>query len=393
VVSSAEEPGELERACARIFASGAGGGTQTASGGPAGAQDSGSATIELGGRPALMTWRPLTVAPWILVDARSLGSLQADLKRMRDYAVAVCVVLVAIGLAMSAAIAGGTTRALHRLEGAMRRAESGDLEARCEVGVGDEVAWLGTRFNSMLDEIGGLVGELHDTIGELEAKREALREEQTQKRRAELAALQAQINPHFLYNTLNTIIWMADREKVPQIAELAANLGTFFRISLSRGAERITLAEELEQVRSYLVVQKARHGDALSYEVELSPEIATTPVVKLIVQPLVENSIEHGIMEVGGRGRVKVTAARSEDGRSAVVRVDDDGVGMDGATLEETNARLAAGEGGGEAGYGIYNVNERLRLEYGSEWGLRYALLPGGGLRAELRFPIAGACS
>jgi two-component system sensor histidine kinase YesM len=140
------------------------------------------------------------------------------------------------------------------------------------------------------------------------------------------------------------------------------------------------------------VVQKARHGDALSYGVELSPLIASTSVVKLIVQPLVENSIEHGIMEGLGRGRVTVTAAPSEDGKGAVVRVDDDGVGMDEATLEETNARLAAGEGGGEVGYGIYNVNERLRLEYGAEWGLRYKSLDGGGLRAELRFPLTEAC-
>jgi len=307
---------------------------------------------------------------------------------MRDYAILLIGILVAVGIFLSAAIAGGATRPLHRLEAAMRRAETGDLAVRCEVTAEDEIAWLGKRFNSMLDELEILVTKLNGTIAELEAQREATKEEQTKKRRAELAALQAQINPHFLYNTLNTIIWMADREGVKDIAELAANLGSFFRLSLNRGIERIAVGDELEQVRSYLALQKARYGDALSYRVEASAEVASISIVKLVAQPLAENSIEHGIMGGPEKGSVSVEAFADASAGCAVIRVDDDGVGMDEITMAAVNRRLSLGESGGADGYGIYNVNERIRLEYGEAWGLRYERRAGGGLRAEIRIPL-----
>jgi two-component system sensor histidine kinase YesM len=375
VLSADGEPAELMRVCAAVLAE-----SETE-------KSASAAPIRLGGRNALMTWRNVEVAPWTLVDARSLGPLEDDLKRMRSYALLASGFLLLLGLALSAAIAGGTTRQLRRLEAAMRKAEAGDLGVRCAIGAGDEVAWLGGRFNSMLDQIETLVGALNGTISELEAQRSALREEQAKKRRAELSALQAQINPHFLYNTLNTIIWMADRKGAGEIAELAANLGSFFRLSLNRGIELISVADELDQVRSYLAVQRARYGDAVAFRVESDGRVDAAQVVKLVVQPLVENSIEHGIMAGTERGSILVSASAGDDG-SVSIRVEDDGVGMDRTALEAVNARLASGEGCCGDGYGIFNVNERLRLEYGEPWGLRYEQHAGGGLRAELRFPL-----
>ncbi len=377
VFSSARDSGELEGLCTDLFRNGA--------------MDDGKpswTSLRWRGTETLVSWKRTAVAPWILVDARSLGGLAADLKRMREYAALLIGLLVAAGLFLSAAIARGSTRQLHRLEGAMRRTEDGDLAARFEVASEDEIAWLGRRFNSMLDQIETLVAELNGTIVALEAQREATREEQAKKRRAELSALQAQINPHFLYNTLNTIIWMAHREGVKEIAELAGNLGSFFRLSLNRGIERIALADELEQVRSYLALQKARYGEAVAYRVEAAAEVASIPIVKLVVQPLVENSIEHGIMGGPERGSVTVEAFSEPENGCAVIRVDDDGVGMDAAALKAVNRRLERGETCGAEGYGIYNVNERLRLEYGERWGLRYGSRPGGGLRVEIRIPL-----
>ena len=166
-------------------------------------------------------------------------------------------------------------------------------------------------------------------------------------------------------------------------------MGKFFRLSLSRGAERVSLADELEHVRSYLWIQSIRYQDKLNYRIEAAPELLNGMVLKLILQPLVENSIYHGIKEKEGRGEIVVTASafRRRSRKMLCLQVMDNGIGIEANRLAEINHRLRCGERGVQKGYGIYNVNERIRLYYGDLFGLSYESPAKGGLKAMIIIP------
>lgn len=375
---------------------------------PADSGAPGSTIASIGRRKAVLSWRPISAAPWTLVDVRYLDSLEATLGRLRWQSALLFLVLASIGVLMSALVATGTTRPLLRLRDTMGKVESGDFSVRYRPGSGDEVDWLGDRFNSMLDETVRLVDSREATIRELEAQREKTREEHAAKRSAERALLRARINPHLLYNALNSIVWMAERSGARAISDLAASLARYYRLSLNEGRERIAVADELEQARIFLEMQAARYGDRLRFSFDTEPRVANLEIPNLLVQPLVENSIVHGF-RAGPAPLVIEVSAFAEDPSRLVIRIDDDGAGMSEGTMAAINARLASagaraggaspgdvrhGDGDSGAGYGIYNVNERLRLEYGPGFGLRYSPRPGGGTRAEIVIPRgAGAPS
>jgi len=267
--------------------------------------------------------------------------------------------------------------------------EKGDLSVRFFYPYKDEIGSLAKTFNYMIGEIESLVQKQEETIEELKRERDYVSEVQKQKRKAELKALQAQINPHFLYNTLNAITWQAADQGAEEISILSNSLGKFFRISLSKGAEVITLGEELEHVKSYLEIQSIRYHSRLSYEIEVDESWLDIRMIKLILQPLAENSIYHGIKEKQGAGRIKIYGKRQSSFEEEVLELSvwDDGAGIPPEKLELMNETLERGETDSKAGYGIYNVNERIRLFYGEGYGLRYESSHGRWTRAILRIP------
>ena len=189
--------------------------------------------------------------------------------------------------------------------------------------------------------------------------------------RAELRALRAQINPHFLYNTLDTIIWMAESKKTAQVVEIVSALSSFFRISLSRGMDWITIGEEIERTKSYLIIQKMRYHDILDYQIEVEPEVAEYAILKLILQPLVENALYHGIKNKRQRGTNSVRARRRNESE-ILLEVEDDGIGFAPDKLAQLRSELEddSGDIKLESGFGIGNVNKRIRLYYGKPYGV-----------------------
>jgi two-component system sensor histidine kinase YesM len=183
---------------------------------------------------------------------------------------------------------------------------------------------------------------------------------------------------------------MAQEHGARDIVEVVAALTSLFRIGLSRGKEMIRLAEELEHVRSYLVIQKARYEDKFDFSLDSDEEVLSSMVLKLTLQPLVENAIYHGIKERRGHGTIRVEA-RKQDGM-LLMRVSDDGVGMSPAKLEEVRALLKAGHShaAGPGGYGIHNVQERLQLSFGAPYGLRFESSQAGTTVEVLHPLIAG---
>lgn len=250
-----------------------------------------------------------------------------------------------------------------------------DLQALVTNNNVDEITELGISFNIMIGRIREL---LHAKI-----------QEQENLKKAELKTLQAQINPHFLYNTLDTIVWMAEANKTDQVIDIVRALSSFFRIALSRGKDWITLRQEIEHVRSYLTIQKMRYQDILDYRIEVEEELLDSTILKLTLQPLVENALYHGIKTKRNGGMVVVQARRTDEDMLLIV-VEDDGVGFTPYKLAQIQATLAE-DGGGismkEGGFGLENVNKRIKLYYGEKYGLSIQSQYRGGTKVTVTIP------
>ncbi len=209
-------------------------------------------------------------------------------------------------------------------------------------------------------------------IGEL---MEQIIHEQEQKRRGELEVLHAQIHPHFLYNTLNSVVRMAGSGKSEDVITMITSLSKFFRISLSRGKHIITVQEELEHIRNYLIIQKIRYKNKFEFEINADPDVMGCPTLKLILQPIVENAIYHGIEYMVDEGLITITAG-IEDGK-VLIQVKDNGVGI---PPDKLASLLSGAPGTGEgSGVGLRNVHERIRLYYGADYGLTIESQPDVG--------------
>lgn len=246
------------------------------------------------------------------------------------------------------------TKPIQTLRSAMRSVRHGDLTVAVEAEGKDELGQLSRSFNAM-------VSRLHELM-------EKSLQDESRRRKAELIALQSQINPHFLYNTLDTVVWMARQRDTEGIVGLVMALTHFFRISLSKGRDFIPLSDELAHVTSYLTIQKVRYQSTLQYQVEVEADCMSVLAPKLILQPIVENAIYHGLKlkEQGGviyiRGRM--------DGENLMMEVEDTGLGMLPERLREVQREMATQSEEGN-GYGLRNIHQRLMLCYGPEYGLR----------------------
>jgi two-component system sensor histidine kinase YesM len=250
-----------------------------------------------------------------------------------------------------------------------------DLQALVTTHNVDEITELGISFNLMIGRIRELVN----------AK---LREQENLKK-AELKALQAQINPHFLYNTLDTIVWMAESNKTDQVIDIVRALSSFFRIALSKGRDWISLRQEIEHVSSYLAIQKMRYRDILDYRIEVEEELLDSTILKLTLQPLVENALYHGIKTKRNGGTIVVQAKRGGEGK-VLLDVQDDGVGFTPyklAQLQESLADDLDEISMGEGGFGLRNVHKRIQLYYGKEYGLSIQSQYRGGTHVSVTIP------
>lgn len=280
------------------------------------------------------------------------------------------VMILGAALILAYVLSREITRPIEVLGDSMKEVEKGNFDhAVLEVSGHNEIARLSATYNLMTTEIKHLM--------------EQNVEEQRQKRKSELKALQAQINPHFLYNTLDSIIWMAEWGKTKDVVLMTSSLAKLLRQSISNQNELVRVEEEVEYTRSYLTIQKMRYKDKLEYEIQVSPEVRGMKIPKLVLQPLVENAIYHGIKYKEGKGKVCIGGC-VEDGK-IILKVADDGIGMTEEQLsrifekKETDTR--------KNGVGVLNVHERLQLYYGPEYGLKFFSEPDCGTTVEVHIP------
>lgn len=261
--------------------------------------------------------------------------------------------------------------------------EQGDFSGRFHRTGKNEIYDLGKTFNTMSVNLDNLVNQV--------------RIEQKAKREAELEALQANIKPHFLYNTLDTVSWMARQYKAGDIVTTVDALSTYFRVSLSRGSDRIALTQEILHVESYLTIQKVRYEEMLNFSIEMDENCKPLYVAKMILQPLVENAIYHGIKESGRSGIIAIRAWRDLEANCLFLSVHDDGIGMSPERLEIVTASLHTIDHhennqrrikDAKNPYGVVNVHQRLQLNFGEDYGLTIYSKPSEGTTALVKHPI-----
>ncbi len=256
-----------------------------------------------------------------------------------------------------------------------------ELSRRAEDVIGGDLT-VREPVQSETVEIQMLSEGMEQMIDRINAQIQEITQKQASLRRTELALLQAQIDPHFLYNTMDTIIWLIEADRPQAAVEMVSNLSDFFRHCLSKGEDVITLAEEERHVRSYLQIQHARYKDILDYEIQIDPALQNVTLPKLTLQPLVENALYHGIKCKRGKGHIRITS-KTEDG-DILLQIADDGAGMSPERLEALRRAMATGE---RVGFGLVTVHERLRLLFGSPYGLTLASQEGAGTTVTARIP------
>ncbi len=305
---------------------------------------------------------------WTTVGVINGSELIHDRTQMINFYFTLGGISLLLASAAAVLISKSITKPVKQLENTMHRVEDGDLNVQANTQINNEIGHLGKTFNTMIARIGGLMEE---TVANEQAKRTS-----------EIRALQAQINPHFLYNTLDTIIWLAAGGKNEEVTEVTAALAKLFRTSISRGETYVTLRNEIENIQSYLTIQMFRYGDKLKYTMEVDEKFLDFTVPKLILQPIVENALYHGIKPSPQDGVIRI-GALEKDG-TLILTVSDNGVGMN----EEQLKKMFSVDENSHRGIGVTNVHNRIQLCYGETYGLFYFSVPGTGTRVEIRLPV-----
>ena len=342
----------------------------------------------------IRTEQPIAESEALLEEVRNVSSLVADM--LAEYADAeisaaaqasdrlqatlnvvlvLLLALLALTILFSVLAQRSLSHAIHtpiaRLEKFAAELAGGNLQARApETSVAE--------LHELTESLNSMAGRLQDLIDEN-------RREQENLKKSELRALQAQINPHFLYNTLDAIVWLAEAGQTREVIHITRALSDFFRISLSQGKDWIPLSEEIKHLTGYLTIQKIRYRDILDYQIEIPDELGSCQVLKLLMQPLVENAIYHGIKHRRGRGLVKVTGRM--EGAWLILQVQDNGAGMSPERLLQVRDGLS-GDGGESAGYGLFNVNKRIQLYYNQPQGVWIESQVGEGTTVTLKLPV-----
>ena len=299
-----------------------------------------------------------TIFQYIFFEIKDLQQARTQYQKffvemIRFSVVAFAAIFVLI-TALSYYIPLSITRPIRKLSEVTDQVAKGDLTVRSDVRTGAEVSVLSDSLNTMIDKIDELL--------------EQVKKEQVRLRKAEFELLQSQINPHFLYNTLDAIVWLAEAGEQKKVVSMVGSLSDFFRTSLNQGKDIITIKEELQHSRSYLEIQQMRYQDILNYEIDVPEELHRYLIPKITIQPLVENALYHGIKNKRGPGRIVISGRKEED--FLILQIEDNGIGMSKERLDQVKEGMNQKIPTEKDIYGLYNVNERIRLNFGEKYGI-----------------------
>jgi len=330
---------------------------------------------DFNGERRVMTIKNVSYSGWKIVGISYVDELITNKKYFNNFIVYIFLFSIIFEILASMFISYKISQPIKRLERQMKKVENGDFNISVEKNINaeekgeDEVRQLSRTFNMMVAKIKTLMNQIIT--------------EQEEKRKSELKALQAQINPHFLYNTLDSIIWMNENKNYEGVSVMVSALAKLFRISLSKGNEIISIDDELEHARSYLTIQKIRFKDKFDYYIEIEPALETARTLKLILQPIIENAIYHGISPLNEKGIIKISVKSEEE--NILFQVSDNGYGIKPEILKGLlNQESKCYHSGG---VGLKNVNERIKLYYGEKYGIEIMSEVDVGTTVNIRIP------
>ncbi len=320
------------------------------------------------------------IQEYIYYESQAMETVRANIDQNSQTTIRISIIAFAIIVLFAfmaiLAITESIAKPVRHLCDITNQVAKGNLDARVEKveNTTEEIGILNESLNYMIEKIGSLITDV--------------KTEQLNLRVTELKLLQAQINPHFLYNTLDTIIWLAESGDKQAVVDMVSALSNFFRTSLSNGQDRVTLESEEMHIRSYLQIQQVRYQDILEYEIDIPEELRHYDMLKLTLQPIVENALYHGIKNKRGKGRITIRASYEKE--QIIIRIQDNGIGMQ----EEELLRLRASmmkqpSNDSNMGIGLFNVNERIRLNYGAQYGLKIDSTYQRGTEVTIYLPAA----
>ncbi len=311
---------------------------------------------------------------YIYTETTNYENVKAELDKKNALMVTTCLITLLVVIIITASLTTSAVKSvttpIRKLCDQTSKVAKGDFTANTKVESIDEIAILTRNFNDMTQEIGILV--------------EDIKKNQENLHLIEMKLLQAQINPHFLYNTLDTIVWLAEMKKNEEVVAIVTYLSSFFRTTLSKGKDFITIQEEELHVESYMNIQKFRYQDVMDFEIHIDKELYPYTIPKLMLQPLAENALVHGVRNKRGNGHILITGKK--DGDNIIFQVADDGRGMDKKELDKLRQCIANNNNNAtdNGGFGIVNVNQRIRSYYGKDYGVSFESELGRGTTATI---------
>ena len=333
--------------------------------------DDGSREEVFNGTRQTVVTKTVGYTGWKLVGVIKGTGISLNMLKTRLFIVFVILLIIFIVIIINSYISFRVTNPIRELEKSVKELEEGNLDADIYMGGSYEVQHLGKSVQDMKFRIKGL---MQDIVSEHE-----------EKRKSEFDSLQAQINPHFLYNTLDIIVWQIENEKQSEAVHTVTALARFFRLSLGKGKNIVTVRDEIDHVKNYLMIQHMRFKNKFDYEFDIAEDVLELPSLKLMLQPLVENAIYHGMEFMDGDGMITVKAWRKED--ELYLSVADNGLGMTEDKVEMILTGKSTSGNGRGSGIGVKNVNERIKLYFGEAYGLTIDSEPDEGTTVIIHLP------
>ena len=322
------------------------------------------------GEKRLVTVKTISYTGWKLVSVVPMKSFSMGMTGMRNLVALLVALTVLAAVLLNQMVSARISKPLRRLNDSVKEWEAGNLEPNIYIGGSMEVEHLGKTLQST-------VSQIHQLMDDIVV-------EQEEKRKSELDALQSQINPHFLYNTLDSIVWMITGERYDDAVFMITQLASLFRISLSKGKAVIRIEDEVKHAQNYMNIQKIRYKNSFEVDFQIEEEILNGCIVKLVLQPLLENAIYYGMEFMDGEGEIHVRGYRKDD--DIYLEVEDNGLGMP----EEEAAELLNGKERPHkhgSGVGLVNVHSRLKLRFGDGYGLIIHSCPDEGMLVKIHIP------
>lgn len=336
---------------------------------------SGYQTVERSGENNLVSYSLYPGKGWNIIHVLPMNVISENAGKVRNYIFVIMLSSLLVLLPLLVLLSRNLSRPIKRLKSSVEQFGKGDLAVREKTDRKDEIGHLQLSFNKMAEDISNLLSKITA--------------ESKQIRLLELNILEYQINPHFLYNSLDSINWMAKVSGNKDIEDLVCALAKFLRLGLSKGKELYRVNDELEHVRQYLLINEIRFKDCFKFEIQAEPDVLQCLTIKIILQPVVENAIKYGINKKSTHGYIKISVKR--EGSSVLFEVSDNGAGIPDAKLQAIRSLLAdhtETDSDSENGFGLYNVNQRIWLHFGDGYGITIDSEVMAGTTVRLKIPL-----